>query len=159
MASSPRQNRHDHPSAGWWRPLAVVSAVLVAGALVAALLLGDPFEPSEAPVAPLASRLGLAARAALAALGSDPTELETARAELLTVLETRGAELPADTRDTVAANLAIIGEQIEAISSELERDPDNPRLARLLAAAYQRELELLRRAAALAPGAPEDDEG
>ena len=46
-------------------------------------------------------------------------------------------------------NLEIIEIQIAAISDELGRDPDNQRLARLLAQAYQKELELLQRAAAL----------
>ncbi len=70
-------------------------------------------------------------------------------AELLQVLDARSEELPRETRDTVSENLEIIGVQIAAISEELSRDPDNQRLARLLAAAYQQELELLQKAAAL----------
>jgi hypothetical protein len=91
------------------------------------------------------------------ALGSDETEFETARAELLEVLDARGESLPADTRSTVTENLEIIESQIEAISQELERDPENQRLAKLLAAAYQRELELLQHAAALPSAQPDTD--
>jgi hypothetical protein len=134
---------------GWWIPLAAVAAVVVALALAAAVFLGQPGEPVSGSVAPLSSRLGLAAKAALLALGSDETEFESARAELLEVLDSRREDLPETTHDTVTENLEIIEAEIEAISNELERDPENPRLARLLAAAYQRELELLQRVAAL----------
>jgi hypothetical protein len=141
--------RHDRLGGGWWLPLAVTSAAVVGLALAAALLLGHRAEETAEPSAPLTSRIGLAARAALVALGSDATEFETARAELLEVLDSRRDSLPEETQATLTENLAIIEAQIEAISEELNRDPENPRLARMLAAAYQRELELLQLAAAL----------
>jgi len=144
--------RGDDPARdSWWFPVAVTAAGLVAIALAAAVFLGQHGSIEEQSTAPLASRIGLAARAALAALGSDEIEFEAARTELLEVIDARREELPEETRATVAENLQIIETQIAAISVELSRDPDNPRLARLLAAAYQRELELLQRAAAL-PG-------
>jgi hypothetical protein len=133
----------------WWLPLAVGSAFVVALALVAAVFLGQPVDERPDSPAPLSSRISLAARAALVALGSDEEEFETARAELLAVLDARGDDLPRETRATVNENLEIIEVQIAAISEELSRDPDNQRLARLLAVAYQRELELLQKAAAL----------
>ncbi len=151
MAREGPLHRQDPERDGWWFPVAVTSAGLVAAALVAAVFLGQHggIEPETA--APFASRIGLAARAALVALGSDEDEFEAARSELLQVLDARRDELPEEARTTVAENLQIIETQIAAISVELSRDPDNPRLARLLAAAYQRELELLQRVAAL-PG-------
>ena len=142
----------------WWIPLTVVSGVVVATALVAAVFLGHRGEQKQEPVAPLTSRISLAARAALVALGSDEVEFEAARTELLEVLDARGDDLSVETRSTVDENLEIIEAQIAAISEELSRDPDNQRLARLLAAAYQRELELLQRAAAL-PTLGGDSEG
>jgi hypothetical protein len=136
----------------WWFPVAVTSAGLVVIALVAAVFLGQrDAAPVEETAAPLTSRIGLAARAALVALGSDEAEFAAAREELLSVFDARREELPEETREAVLENLQIIEGQIEAISEELSRDPDNPRLARLLAAAYQRELELLQRVAGL-PG-------
>jgi hypothetical protein len=122
---------------------------VVAVALVAAVLLGQRGDVSPENPAPLSSRISLAARAALVALGSDEVEFEAARSELLEVLDARRDEIPEETQATVTENLEIIENQIAAISAELSRDPENPRLARLLAAAYQRELELLQRAAAL----------
>lgn len=133
----------------WWLPLALVSGGLVALALAAAVFLGVSADEAEPSAPPLRSRLGLAAQAALVALGSDASDFETAREELLSVLADRRDRMPADAHATVTENLEIIGAQITAISDELSRDPDNPRLARLLAEAHQRELELLQTAAAL----------
>jgi len=149
MGSTDTSHRDDLARRDWWIPLAAVSALAVAVALAAALILGQQDREPSAAAAPLTSRIGLAARAALVALGSDAEEFESARAELLDVFDARRQEMPEETRTTVAKNLEIIEGQIAAISEELGRDPGNQRLARLLAAAYQRELELLQRAAAL----------
>jgi len=151
MAREKLEDREDPGRDGWWFPVAVTSAGLVAVALVAAVFLGQRGGAETETASPLSSRIGLAARAALVALGSDEDDFEAARSELLQVLDARRDELPEEARTTVAENLQIIETQIAAISAELSRDPENPRLARLLAAAYQRELELLQRAAAL-PG-------
>ena len=144
---------------GWWLPLAAASAVAVVIALAAALILGERGEDAVRPAAPLSSRIGLAAKAALVALGSDEAEFESARTELLQVFEARRDEIPEDAQRTMTENLAIIEAEIAAISEELSRDPDNPRLARLLAEAYQEELELLQRAAALPSLRMHADEG
>lgn len=142
--------RHSELSRGeWWIPLAVGSGIVVTLALAAAIFLGYRGEDRREAPAALSSRISLAARAALVALGSNEEEFESARAELLQVLDARSDQLPQETRNTVNENLEIIEVQIAAISEELSRDPDNQRLARLLAAAYQRELELLQHAAAL----------
>lgn len=151
MATPQRAPNNELTKAEWWIPLAVGSGLVVALALVAAVFLGRPAAEQPEPSAPLSSRIGLAARAALVALGSDEEEFELARAELLEVLDARKADLPEEAQTTVTENLEIIAVQIAAISEELSRDPENQRLARLLAAAYQRELELLQKVAAL-PG-------
>ena len=157
---APKQKvKHDDLAKGeWWMPRAVGSGLVVALALVAAVFLGQPGEDRPEPSVPLSSRISLAARAALVALGSDEQEFEAARAELLEVLDSRRDGLPEEARNTVKKNLEIIEVQIAAISEELSRDPDNQRLARLLAAAYQKELELLQRVAGLPTlGGPSED--
>jgi len=158
MAPTQRARNNDLAKTEWWIPLAVGSGLVVALALVAAVFLGGPAENHQENTAPLSSRIGLAARAALVALGSDESEFESARAELLEVLDARSADLPEEAQATVTENLEIIAVQIAAISEELSRDPENQRLARLLAAAYQRELELLQKVAAL-PGMDGASEG
>jgi hypothetical protein len=149
MGSTDTSHRNEPAGRVWWIPLAAVSALAVVVALVTAVILGQRDQEPSAAAAPLTSRIGLAARAAFVALGSDADEFENARAELLQAFDAREEEMPEETRATVAQNLEIIEGQIAAISVELGRDPDNRRLARLLAVAYQRELELLQRAAAL----------
>ncbi len=158
MATTQRAPNSDLAKAEWWIPLAVGSGLVVALALAAAVFLGRPAQEHPEPSAPLSSRIGLAARAALVALGSDEEEFESARAELLAVLDARRADLPEEAQATVTENLEIIAVQIAAISEELSRDPENQRLAKLLAAAYQRELELLQKAADL-PGMNGPSEG
>ena len=132
MKSKKMGHHDDISNRDWWIPLTVGSVGVVVIALTAAVFLGQRGQEDPAVAAPLASRIGLAARA-----------------ELLQVFDARGNHLSAETRDTVTENLEIIAVQIAAISEELGRDPDNQRLARLLAEAYQKELELLQRAAAL----------
>jgi hypothetical protein len=154
MVSSNDHDGLSQPPREWWVPLAAVAAVAVAASLAAALLLGERGAPQGSAPAPLASRLGLAARAALVALGSDEQEFEAARAELLRALEARRDRLPEASRNAVTESLVIIEGEIAAISEELSRDPENPRLARLLAEAYRRELELLQLAAGLPGGEP-----
>jgi hypothetical protein len=129
------------------------SAVVVVLALTAAVFFSVPAEDAVDSPPPLRSRIGVAAKAALAAMGSDEEGFEAAREELLKVIEARRENLPGDSHATVTENLEIIESQIAAISDELSRDPDNPRLARILAEAYQREIELLQMAAAL-PSVP-----
>jgi hypothetical protein len=147
------------PTTGrWWIPLSVVSGSLVALSIAAALFFGQRQEAAAPSPAPLSSRIGLAARAALVALGSNEEEFEAARAELLEVMEARRDVLPEDAHTTLAENLEIIEGQIAAISEELTKDPENQRLARMLAAAYRQELELLQKAAALPTvGEPVED--
>jgi len=134
---------------GWWMPLAIGSTVVVIAALAAAVFFSVPTEEAAQAPVPLRSRIGLAAKAALVAIGSDEEHFETARAELMRIIETRRESLPGDSHTTVTENLEIIESQISAISDELSRDPDNPHLAKMLAEAYQREIELLQTAAAL----------
>jgi hypothetical protein len=129
--------------------VAGAAGVAVAFAIALAVVLRPPADEQPESSAGLGSRVGLAARAALVALGSDEREFEAAREELLAVLDARRDRLPVGADQTVADNLEVIQAEIVAISEELERDPGNPRLARLLAEAYQRELELLQLAAAL----------
>ncbi|HSN57339.1 MAG TPA: hypothetical protein VLT32_21910 [Candidatus Sulfomarinibacteraceae bacterium] len=142
----------------WWIKLAVAAGVIVTVAILAAILLGERGAATAPTPAPLSSRIGLAARAALVALGSSEEELEAARADLLGVFDARSGDLPEEGRAALVESLAIIEGQIAAISDELTRDPDNTRLARLLAEAYRRELELLQMAAGL-PAVPDADTG
>ncbi|MGD8440073.1 MAG: hypothetical protein PVG53_06030 [Holophagae bacterium] len=142
----------------WWVPVTIVAGLVVVAALVVAVVLAPDEVDNDGSSVPLPSRVGLAARAALVVLGSDEKEFEAARAELLSVLDARRDRLPEGAHTTVSENLEVIEAQINAISEELERLPDDPRLTRLLADAYRQELELLQMAASL-PVADEPVDG
>lgn len=156
MATRTTPDGLSRPAREWWITLAAAAGVIVTVAILAAIVLGERGAATAPPPAPLSSRIGLAARAALVALGSSEEELEAARADLLGAFDARRGDLPEESRAALVESLAVIEGQIAAISDELTRDPDNTRLARLLAEAYRRELELLQMAAGL-PGAPGRD--
>ena len=92
---------------------------------------------------------------AIGSLGRSEADFLAARDELLAALEGRRHELSPGMLSTVETNLGVIDGAIVELARALERDPDNPRLTRLLAAACRKELELLRQATTL----PSDSSG
>ncbi len=145
---------------GWARLLGFAASGAIVVAVAAALWLSPsttsapPGESSEPR--PLLDAVG----DALGALGRSEADFLAARDELLAALESRRHELSPATLTTVESNLGVIDGAIVDLARALERDPDNPRLARLLAAACRKELELLRQATSLPAGSgPVDVEG
>lgn len=145
---------------GWARLLGLAATGSIVVAVAAALWLSPsttvaPSSESSEP-RPLLDAVG----GALGALGRSEADFLSARDELLAALENRRHELSPATLTTVESNLGVIDGAIVDLARALERDPDNPRLARLLAAACRKELELLRQATSLPAGSgPVDVEG
>lgn len=83
------------------------------------------------------------------------TQYLEARQELLDVLKERRGAMAPETRAVVEDNLAIIASAVEEIETALAQDEDNRELERMLHAAYQSEVHLLRRAVELTE--PADD--
>jgi hypothetical protein len=79
-----------------------------------------------------------------AAYGSIKAEMENVRAQLLEVMQARGDEISPATQEVVLDNLKLIDDAIARIVSALEEDPNSPELNRLLLAAYESELGILR---------------
>ncbi len=145
---------------GWVRLVGVVAPVLVVVAVASAVWLVPAAKPPPTAATPESRPLLDAVGGALGALGRSEADFLAARDELLSALEDRSHELSPATLSTVESNLGIIDGAIVDLARALERDPDNPRLARLLAAACRKELELLRQATSLPAGAgPVDVEG
>lgn len=145
---------------GWARVLGVAAGVVVVLAVASAVWFVPPAtSPSGAGHGegrPLLDAVG----DALGALGRSEADFLAARDELLAALESRRHELSPGMLSTVEANLGVIDGAIVDLARALERDPDNPRLARLLAAACRKELELLRQATSLPAGSgPVEVEG
>ena len=80
----------------------------------------------------------------------------TARRALLASFEDRRGEIPPDTLTVIEENHRILLAAQRDIAAAIERDPGNTDLAKLLAATYRREIELLQQAVQL-PATPEPD--
>ncbi len=72
-------------------------------------------------------------------------EFRDARSALVTDLDSELQRMPADSRETIRANLQVIQDAIHETNAALERDPDNTELQARLATAYRDELRLLQR--------------
>lgn len=145
---------------GWVRLVGVAAGATVAVAVAAAVWLAPASSPSRTGTASESRPLLDAVGDALGALGRSEADFVAARDELLAALESRRHELSPATLSTVESNLGVIDGAIVDLARALERDPDNPRLARLLAAACRKELELLRQVTSLPAGSgPVDVEG
>lgn len=82
----------------------------------------------------------------LAAYGSAEQEYTAAVDELVTLLEQRRDRLAPETIRVLEENLAIIDAAIRASREALEADPWNPELGRLINAAYEKKMRVLRQA-------------
>ena len=129
--------------------LAAAALLLVAvSSAVTALLVRHPQAVAvrqPAPAAPLATvRLPVAARAVDADYQAVIRELDESLAQ-------RRAQLAPETIAKVEASLRVVDQAIGEARHALAADPANRDLVDLLAASYERKLELLRRASELLP--------
>lgn len=129
------------------RWIAIAATVLAAvGSLLIAYTLGRQHSETTTVVARDATPLAVPAALSDTDFADAEAEFRSARDELLATLESRRDSLSPETRRVVDANLKVIDEAIERISSALVEDPLNPRLANQLASAYRRQIDLLQRA-------------
>ncbi len=137
---------------------AAAALVMVAGAVVA--IMTGPSVPSGAimtrtatgPDAPASARAGAVAPATVGLMPdvlAAEAEFNRAAEELLAVLESRRAELPAGAYQVIDENLRIINEALAEVRAALDSDPANPRLGVMVTAIYRQKLSLLREAAGL----------
>jgi len=131
----------------WLLAAAAVLLVAVSSA-VTALLVRRPqnvaVRHETAPVGPAAVRLPVAARAVDADYQAVIRELDESLAQ-------RRAQLAPETIAKVEASLRVVDQAIGEARRALAADPANRDLVDLLAASYERKLELLRRASELLP--------
>jgi hypothetical protein len=157
MMDGPEHSRGAAGRSRWVAWLGVAAAAAVGVSLAVALWVAPTVSDATNEIAVEPHPLFDAVGDALGALGQSEAEFMAARDELLTALESRRHEIAPATMSTVQANLGVIDGAIVELARALERDPDNPRLARLLAAACRKELELLRQATSLPSGSAEVD--
>jgi len=148
-----------HPGAdsrSWWRlgwaqTMGAAAAAILAAAVILGLVAGGRREVVNV-VENEPADLSAAALNAVVALGSGDAEFERARVDLLAVFEERRQNLSPETAGVIAGSLRALDGSIQGIRGALEANPENPRLVRMLTSAYQREIDLLRRAARLPDG-------
>mgnify|MGYP001171178869 CR=1 FL=1 len=128
------------------RSLATAALLLVAFGAVLALLFTR--EPARPPIAAGAGHEPGALSPAVEVRALDARYTAAAR-ELLAELESLEDELPPGTLDIVRENLRAIDRALDEARLATASDPGDPRLARLILAAHEKKLDLLRRAAAL----------
>ncbi|MBI3448206.1 MAG: zf-HC2 domain-containing protein [Acidobacteria bacterium] len=123
--------------------LALAAAILIAvSALVTALVLRERPAGPVGPVAPVAPAGAVDVAAAEA-------DLARATATLLDALHRHRDDLPAETVAEIETNLRIVDQAIGEARAALARDPSNARLGHLVAATYQRKLDLIQGASRL----------
>ena len=83
-------------------------------------------------------------------LGTIEEEYREAKDELLAALDARSDAIPEETLMTVQENLVVIEGALAEIRMAFAENPEDPYLERMLYAAYQYEVNLLRRAVRLA---------
>jgi anti-sigma factor RsiW len=83
---------------------------------------------------------------------SGTTDIETAEAEyvratnqLLQVLNDRKRQMPAEDAKALDVNLLKIDASLREVRAALDKDPQNPKLTRMLASTHQKKLDLLLR--------------
>lgn len=116
------------PARRWLAAAAVVTLLAIGGAVATALL-----SPAPAP------RNGIAAM---------ETEYRSATSELLNTVESREGRLTPRTVQVVEQNLQITEAAIAELRDALQQHPGDPGLELMLRAAWEKKLDLLRRAAA-----------
>lgn len=125
---------------------AAAAVLLVAGSVVTGVVLRDrgSHQPTSLRVA---ASEGREVEASLARLGL--ADAESARRQLLEVLDARSDELSPQTRRVLEENLRVIDDAMAKIAAALQEDPDSELLLHQLAAAYRQQVGLLERAARL----------
>ena len=133
----------------WYHMVAAAAALVVASALIVGYWAGA--REGERVVRGEPSNLSTAARVARAAFGEGGVSFVAAREELLGALAERRTSLSPETYDALMEGVQTLDQSITQIASALEDHPHDDRLARMLASAYRREIDLLQRAALLPP--------
>jgi len=110
--------------------------------------LRDGREPVEAGP-PAAGSAYPAARSTLVELRYAESQYLEATELLLSALDARSGEIPAESREVIEENLRIIDRAIDDVRSALEAQPDDGARGRSLAALHQRKIDLLLRASRL----------
>jgi len=145
-------NDERRPGEGrWWRAVAATAASALLVAVVIMVFAGHRIS-STRPAALTELGLSDAARAVLASVVGDTSELDAYRGRVVEALERNRTVLPEGSADALLTNLKVLDGTIEQMVDELQRHPTDLRLIGLLLDAYRQQVDVLQRAGRLLEG-------
>lgn len=119
-------------------------AGLAAAAAVAALWFAMP-GPATAPAGVTPGTLTQASTGGASDIAQAEAEYVRATNQLLTVLNARKKNMGAEDAKALDENLLRIDSSLREVREALDKDPQNPKLTRMLASTHQKKLDLLLR--------------
>jgi hypothetical protein len=134
----------------WTTPhLALAAAIVIAVSVIATgIVLRERPAPAIEPAAGLPPPVAAASTGA-ADVAAAEADLARATVTLLEALRRHRSDLPPETVTEIEANLRIVDQAIVEARAALARDPSSSRLSHLVAATYQRKLDLIQGASRL----------
>jgi anti-sigma factor RsiW len=129
---------------GPWAAVAAMALVAI-GSVVVSYMMGRQHAQTVV-VQQQTTPLAVPARVEESSAAAVEAEFLEARNELIAALEQRRGTLSPETLEVVHENMRVIDGAIDRITDALDDDPGNLLLASQLTTAYQRQIELLRRA-------------
>jgi hypothetical protein len=134
----------------WTTPhLALAAAIVIAVSVIATgIVLRERPAPAIEPAAGLPPPVAAASTGA-ADVAAAEADLARATVTLLEALRRHRSDLPPETVTEIEANLRIVDQAIVEARAALARDPSSARLSHLVAATYQRKLDLIQGASRL----------
>jgi Putative zinc-finger len=123
----------------------VIPAGLAAAAAVAAVWFVARPQVTPAPAGVTPGTLTQAATSGSSDIAQAEAEYVRATNQLLTVLNARKKGMPTEDAKALDLNLLKIDASLHEVREALDKDPQNPKLTRMLASTHQKKLDLLLR--------------
>ena len=124
---------------------ALPAALAAAAALIVAVLWMRPNQTAPSGASPTGGTLTPAAAGAAVDMAQAEAEYVRATNQLLEVLNARKKNMPPEEAKALDENMWKIDASLRQVREALDRDPQNPKLTRMLASTHQKKLDLLLR--------------
>jgi hypothetical protein len=128
-----------------WKPALFATAAALTVALAAVLVNLDRFRGESAgPGAAMTGEQQPVSAGDAPHLQAAETDFLRATEQLTAALNQRRASLPPETQKVVDENLRTIDDALVQLRQALDKDPENPKLNRMLASTYSKKVDFLR---------------
>jgi len=119
------------------------AALAAAAALIVTVLWVRPLQTAPGAANPTGGTLTPAAAGTPVDMAQAEAEYVRATNQLLAVLNTRKKNMPPEEAKALDENMLKIDASLKQVRDALDKDPQNPRLTRMLASTHQKKLDLL----------------